>query len=168
MELVALEPCPFLFFGENKCTIQQPLEGACADFVSVLETWFGLRHKLALLFFVIQCVCLSLKRGSPFALLVGLSLVLMLLLLNPLPKLVKWFSSDLQLRRLRFFVSLAGREPRCQDPGQVIRKIHQFGSEVGVQRFWVNCKALTRPHPKWWFIWGVTPPNNIFQVGEIL
>ena len=33
---------------------------------------------------------------------------------------------------------------------------------------WVNYNDLTRPHPKWWFMWGMGPPTTLFQAGEIL
>ena len=33
----------------------------------------------------------------------------------------------------------------------------------------LNCNDLTdRIHPKWWFMWGISPHHQTFQVGEIV
>ena len=29
---------------------------------------------------------------------------------------------------------------------------------------WVNYIALTRPHPKWWFMWGIAPQAPYFRL----
>ena len=36
-----------------------------------------------------------------------------------------------------------------------------------VKYIWVNYSDLTRPHPKWWFMWGIAPQPPLFQVGEV-
>ena len=38
---------------------------------------------------------------------------------------------------------------------------------VVMMMIWVNYNDLTRPHPKWWFMWRIAPPTTSFQVGEI-
>ena len=32
----------------------------------------------------------------------------------------------------------------------------------GTMTIWVNYNDLTRPHPKWWFMWGIAPQPLIF------
>ena len=38
-----------------------------------------------------------------------------------------------------------------------------FVSEKG-GCFWVNCNDLTRPHPKWWSMWGIAPQPPYFRL----
>ena len=41
--------------------------------------------------------------------------------------------------------------------------------DLGERDFlWVKYNDLTRPHPKWWFMWGMAPKITLFQAGEIL
>ena len=34
--------------------------------------------------------------------------------------------------------------------------------------FWVNYNGLTRPHPKWWFMWGISPQPPYVRLVNII